>query len=134
MYYYPSYSIEKQEEIEYLNDILSDELDTINSWDEVSFDLYSCIGTISIPSISVEVDIIEGSDATALGLGVGHVVGRGYTSGYTVLVAHRTTYFKRLDEVVIGDSVVIRDNNGTRYEYVVYEIFEVYPEDVWVLY
>lgn len=133
MYYYPSYSIENQEEIININDISSDELDTIYSWDEVSFDLYSCIGTIFIPSISVEVDIIEGSDVTALELGVGHVVGSGYTSGNTVLAAHRASYFKRLDEVVIGDSVVIRDSNGTDYEYKVYEIFEVYPEDVWIL-
>lgn len=112
--------------------VSANESDNTNVKDE-SFSLYSIIGTISIPSISIEASIIEGSDETALELGVGHIVGSGYARDNMVLAAHRATYFKKLNDLVIGDTILITDKDKNVHEYEVYDKFAVYPQDIWVL-
>ncbi len=57
------------------------------------------------------------------------------------LAGHRMGYrgtwsrmiFYNLDELEVGDGVVLRDRSGRVYEYRVSEVFLVDPEDVWVM-
>jgi LPXTG-site transpeptidase (sortase) family protein len=85
-----------------------------------------------IPSIGVDMAIIEGDDESALNLGVWHRPGTGYpTSGNMVLTGHRVGYaflpedvkastsFYNLDKVKVGDYIIVYWDQ-TEYDYEVY--------------
>ena len=97
------------------------------------------IGRIEIPKIDVNIPILEGTSKKNLKVGAGHITGTSKPGsiGNTALAAHRShTYgrmFHRLDEVEIGDIIKITTSDGT-FEYTVYKIHVVEPDDVSVLY
>lgn len=73
------------------------------------------IGTLSIPVLSEEMPIIEGTGVTELENGVGHFVGSVLPGieDNCVFSAHRDTYFARLGELKLGDQLIIYTSNGT---------------------
>ena len=95
-------------------------------------------GIIEIPALSVKAAILEGTDDRALKYTVGHYPGTANPGekGNCVLLGHRNYvyghYFRKLNELKTGDSVIIRRGNDT-FTYTVAESFVVEPEDVWVL-
>nr|WP_312578690.1 class D sortase [Sedimentibacter sp.] len=96
------------------------------------------IGTIKIPKINIYTAILEGTDNNALRYTVGHypqTAGPG-EKGNFVLLGHRNyrygKFFKKLDELEIGDEVIVKKDTNT-YTYVVTNSFVVSPEDTWVL-
>lgn len=95
-------------------------------------------GIIEIPKINVSAAILEGTDDSALKYAVGHYPGtvQPGETGNSVLLGHRNYlyghFFRKLDELEAGDSVVIKKDENT-YTYVIYESFVVKPEDTWVL-
>ena len=97
------------------------------------------IGRIEIPKIQAKIPILEGASKANLKVGAGHITGTSDLGsvGNTALAAHRShTYgkmFNRLDEVEVGDTIFIETSEGN-FEYVVYKILVVTPDDISVLY
>jgi LPXTG-site transpeptidase (sortase) family protein len=92
------------------------------------------IGSIEIPRLGLSSLVLEGDDAAALLLGVGHLSDTPlpWHDGNTVLAAHRDTFFRPLAHIRKGD--VIRFSTAdAALEYVVKELKVVEPTAVEVL-
>lgn len=81
------------------------------------------IGTISIASLDMSVEAYQGDLETELRMGAGHssvslLPGQ---DGNIVFAAHRTSFFKPLENVAVGDEVVFETTYGT-FTYAVREI------------
>jgi sortase A len=65
---------------------------------------------LTIAKIGLDAVIVEGTSRKSLKLGPGHMEGSavpGY-SGNSVIVAHRDTFFRHLDELRAGDEIYLR--------------------------
>lgn len=96
------------------------------------------IGIISIPKIELTVALSEGVGADILKYAVGHFTGTPMPGdkGNFCVAGHRSytynQYFNRLDELNIGDKIMVTTMDG-EFEYVVYESKVVKPEEISVL-
>jgi sortase A len=95
------------------------------------------IGTIEIPSIGVNDNIIQGTDTASLQRGPGHYPETAFPGlGQTVAIAgHRTTYlapFRNINTLVHGDKIVLNMPYG-RFTYVVQYDKIVVPTDIGVI-
>ena len=96
------------------------------------------IGVISIPKIQLNVALSEGIDANILKYAVGHFTGTPMPGedGNFCVAGHRSytynQYFNRLDELGIGDKIVVTTMDG-EFQYKVYESRVVEPEEISVL-
>ncbi|MDP4143651.1 MAG: class D sortase [Bacillota bacterium] len=88
------------------------------------------LGTLIIPSISLNYPIIEGDDQENLAKGVGHDSSTPIPGqvGNIVLDAHRDTMFRNLGDLKIGDNITIETKYG-KYTYKVYKTRIVTPDD-----
>lgn len=93
------------------------------------------IGIIEIPELSLRYPVIEGTSASVLNAGIGHIsetAGIGEV-GNCVLCGHNGsrygTFFTPLNQISIGDEVMITDKNGLRHIYDVTETEVVNPYD-----
>lgn len=97
------------------------------------------LGVIKIDKIDLEYPIGEGTDANALRYSIGHLTGSAEVNelGNNVMAGHRShsygTYFHRLDEVEVGDTIEIIDMTGTEVTYIVYETKIVDESDLSVM-
>lgn len=73
------------------------------------------VGTLNIPALDQTLPIVEGTDDAELKVGVGH-----YTQSVLpgeadncVLSAHRDTHFSRLQELEVGDRLLVQTAAGT---------------------
>ncbi|MHB1018447.1 MAG: class D sortase [Coriobacteriia bacterium] len=73
------------------------------------------VGTLLIPALDQTLPIVEGTDDAELKVGVGH-----YTQSVLpgeadncVLSAHRDTHFSRLEELIVGDRLIVQTSAGT---------------------
>ncbi|SNS71290.1 sortase A [Anaerovirgula multivorans] len=113
------------------------EINTTNNQQEKK-NTIEAIGTIEIEKINLRLPIVEGTSNTALKRGAGHLAGTNSPGeiGNVAIAAHRGhTYgqlFNRLDELEVGDRILIQTNN-TKYQYTVYEKKVVEPADISVL-
>ena len=102
------------------------------------FEDHEISGIIEIPKINVSAAILEGTDDKALKYSVGHYpeTAQPGEDGNCVLLGHRNYlyghFFRRLNELEVGDEIVIKKDENT-FTYIVSESFVVSPEDVWVL-
>ncbi|WP_027400334.1 class D sortase [Anaerovorax odorimutans] len=96
------------------------------------------IGKITIPAISSDLLLLEGSDSKHLKYGAGHIIGTALPGekGNCCIAGHRNytfgTYFNRIDELKNGDIIEISYNN-TVYKYEVFDNFVVLPTEISVL-
>ncbi|MGK0469037.1 MAG: sortase A [Clostridium sp.] len=96
------------------------------------------IGIISIPKIDVNVALSEGIGTEILKYAVGHFTETPMPGeqGNSCFAGHRSytynQYFNRLDEVNIGDIIIVTTKGG-EFEYEVYESKVVEPEEISVL-
>ena len=100
-------------------------------------DLGDGVALIKIPKIGVDRVVVEGVGVPDLKKGPGHYPGTAMPGqiGNTVISGHRTTYgapFNRLDELEIGDEILVYDRTGP-FKYVVTENKVVKPSAVEVL-
>jgi sortase A len=100
-------------------------------------DLGGGIALIKIPKIGVDKVVVEGVEVEHLKKGPGHYPETAMPGqlGNMVISGHRTTYgapFYRLDEVKVGDEIVVVDAVGT-YKYLVTESKVVRPTDLGVI-
>ncbi len=93
---------------------------------------------LKIPKIDLDVVVAEGTSYPVLEYAVGHFTGTALPGqiGNLAMAAHRSfvtgEFFNRLDEVEIGDELIVDYNNNT-YVYITTDAFVVGPYDVWVL-
>jgi sortase A len=93
------------------------------------------LGRIRIPSIGMNVMVVEGTDRAALLRGVGHIEGTaplGWTAGNVGVAGHRDSYFRGLQRITKNDSIFVDTPQGS-HEYRVEEIRIVGPKDTGVL-
>ena len=94
----------------------------------------SLIGVLSIPRVSLSVAVVEGDDAHALRLAVGHLPDTPlpWQGGNSALAGHRDGFFNPLQSVRRGDEITLATRRGTlRYRVSLTEIVE--PDDISVL-
>jgi sortase A len=89
---------------------------------------------LSIPSISFDAVIVEGTSHHALLLGPGHVEDTPAPgeAGNSVISGHRDTFFRHIHELEKGDEIVVQ-RNGKKFHYEVTGKHIVQPTDVSVL-
>jgi sortase A len=87
-----------------------------------------------IPKLGLDTIVVEGTTAKALQSGPGHLVhsARFGSAGNTVIAGHRDTFFRNLNLLAPGDSI-IADDGSQRYRYTVTSAKVVSPEDTSVL-
>jgi sortase A len=96
------------------------------------------VGIIQIPKIGVERAIVQGTSVQDLRMGPGHypLTPLPGQLGNAAIAGHRTTYgapFNRLDELGVGDEIVIATTFGTFHYTVSQAPFPVSPKEVSVL-
>ncbi len=92
---------------------------------------------IEIPAINVSASVYQGDDWFALQKGVGHLPGSGNPGEgrNIVLSAHNDIFgeiFRYLEDLEVGDAIIITARNGQRYTYTVRDKQIVNPDEVWV--
>jgi sortase A len=95
------------------------------------------VALIKIPKIGLDRVVVEGVGVEDLKKGPGHYPGTAWPGqlGNVVISGHRTTYgapFNRLDELAVGDEIVVYDRTGP-FKYRVSEKKVVLPTAVEVL-
>ena len=92
------------------------------------------LALLKIPSIHLEVAVLEGTDPLTLNQGVGRIAGTGAIGeGRNIGIAgHRDGFFRGLKDISIGDSLELSSLDKTM-TYSVDEIRIVSPDDVEVL-
>jgi sortase A len=93
---------------------------------------------IQIPAINVDVVVVEGIDADALRAGAGHYPGYALPCdvGNVPIAGHRTTYgkpFSNLDQLKVGDQIILTTPIGTCTYQVDQKPFTVLPTDIGVI-
>jgi sortase A len=92
------------------------------------------LGVLKIPSINLEVPLLEGTDDLTLNRAVGHIEGTAApgSPGNIGIAGHRDGFFRVLKDIQSGDVIeLINQNRMDRY--VVDEILIVSPEETSVL-
>jgi len=89
---------------------------------------------ISIPKLSLDAVVVEGTDRHALLLGPGHLKNTAApgTHGNSVITAHRDTFFRHIGDLKAGDSIMV-ERNGHSYEYRVVSRRIVKPTEISVI-
>jgi sortase A len=89
---------------------------------------------VSIPRVGMSVAVVDGADESSLRVAAGRIPGTGVPGrpGTIGLAAHRDTFFRKLQEVRLGDDVVL-ETAGDEFTYRVVSTTIVDPDDTWVL-
>lgn len=92
------------------------------------------LGVLDIPSLRLQVPILEGTDDLTLDRAVGHIAGTAWLSdsGNIGIAGHRDGFFRALKDIHVGDTIELHSQQGNT-RYLVDEIEIVPPEDVSVL-
>jgi sortase A len=92
------------------------------------------LGVLKIPSINLEVPLLEGTDDLTLNRAVGHIEGTAAPGslGNIGVAGHRDGFFRGLKDIQTGDVIELINQNRTD-RYVVDEILIVSPEETSVL-
>lgn len=101
---------------------------------------YKVIGNVKIENIGLDAKILnpEIEDVSyiddALKYGIVKLYGDEINEiGNFSMIAHDTSEFARLDEVLVGDTIIVSDEKGENMNYTVTEIMHVSPDDLTVL-
>ncbi|VDN48089.1 conserved protein of unknown function [Petrocella atlantisensis] len=96
------------------------------------------VAILEIDKIDIKLPVAEGVDLATLKFALGHMPKTAPLGsvGNAVVAGHRShsfgTYFNRLDEVAVGDTIKVT-TGGQTYTYEVYETLIVEPDDLSVL-
>ena len=92
------------------------------------------VAEVEIPSVGLATKVLEGSDASTLRLGVGHIPGTALPgpTGNVGLAAHRNTFFHPLRKLKLGDDIRVSTKSGV-FVYRVVSLYVVLPNAVDVL-
>ena len=92
------------------------------------------VGKIEIPALGLATRVLEGDDARTLRLAVGHIPGTAVPgpSGNVGLAGHRTTFFRSLQKINVGDEIRYSTRAGS-FTYRVVSLRVVLPSAIEVL-
>jgi LPXTG-site transpeptidase (sortase) family protein len=92
------------------------------------------VGRIEIPALGLATRVLEGDDARTLRLAIGHIPGTAVPgpSGNVGLAGHRTTFFRSLRKISVGDEIRYFTSAGT-FTYRVVSLRVVLPSAIEVL-
>ena len=92
------------------------------------------LGVLDIPSLRLQVPVLEGTDDLTLDRAVGHITGTAWLSdgGNIGIAGHRDGFFRALKDIHVGDTIDLHSQQGST-QYLVDEIQIVSPDDVSVL-
>jgi sortase A len=93
------------------------------------------LALLRIPSLALEVAVLEGTDAWSLNRAVGRIAGTAApgAAGNLGIAGHRDGFFRALQDLSGGEAIELRLPDGRELHYTVSWIEVVRPEDVWVL-
>jgi len=102
--------------------------------DSLSVHRATPLGVLTIPSVSLEAPIFDGTSELTLNRGVGRIDGTADvgTTGNLGIAGHRDGFFRPLKDVHVGDAIDVESLDGTT-RYRVTELLVVDPTDVYVL-
>jgi sortase A len=102
--------------------------------ESLSHDFAPPMAVLRIPKIGLEVPVLEGTDDLTLNRAVGRIAGTATieTMGNLGIAGHRDGFFRRLKDVVVGDTMELETVTGSR-TFVIDDITIVTPSDVHVL-
>ena len=109
--------------------------DRVRAWEETRTSGGKApVGLLEIPSVGLEVAVLDGTDEWALNRGVGHIEGtaRPGELGNVGIAGHRDGFFRALRKLQPGETIHLQTLEG-RYEYRVDEIEIVLPNETEVL-
>ncbi len=94
----------------------------------------SPLGVLAIPRLGLSEAVAEGEEESTLSIAIGHLPDTPlpWHAGNSGFAGHRTTHFRALEHIRIGDEMQLTTPHGT-YHYTVRETLIVDPSDVWVL-
>ena len=93
---------------------------TSGGYTEVTDDLYysnGSLGTLKIPTIGLNVKIVQGTDSAALKKGAGHFEDTSIWDGNVALAAHNrgvNNHFGQIHTLEVGDTITLTTKLGTR--------------------
>jgi len=92
---------------------------------------------LSIPSLSIGIAVLEGTDDYTLDIATGHIEGTGAVGTGNYCIAGHTgdgnnCFFNGLDTIEYGDRLDLISKEGICYTYYTTQKLIVEPEDVWV--
>lgn len=92
------------------------------------------LAILRIPSISLEVAVLEGTTEPVLNRGVGHIAGTPLPGrgGNVGIAGHRDGFFRGLKDIREGDRIEVETLADTE-TYEITDLMIVDPPDVWVL-
>ena len=94
---------------------------------------YTIVGKIKIPTINIEYPILEKVTKKSIQIAVAVLYGSGLNkTGNTVIVGHNYrngTFFSNINKLKEGDKIYITDSSGEQVEYTVYKNYETTAED-----
>ena len=98
---------------------------------------YKVIGRLAIPSIELNTYILNETNEKTLNVSVTKIAGPKINKvGNFCITGHnylKDNMFGKLKKVNINDNIVLTDTFGREQEYVVYDKFEISPDDVYIL-
>ena len=98
---------------------------------------YKVIGKLAIPSIELNTYILNETNEKTLNVSVTKIAGPKINKvGNFCITGHnylKDNMFGKLKKVNINDNIVLTDTFGREQEYVVYDKFEISPDDVSIL-
>lgn len=94
---------------------------------------YTMLGRLSIPSISLDLPVLDRASEASMKVSVGVLYGVGLNQiGNTVIAGHNYrngTFFSNLKRVKNGDTIYVTDNSGTKIKYTVYNVYTTTSSD-----
>lgn len=92
------------------------------------------LALLRIPSLRLEVPVLEGTDEVTLNRGVGRIAGTAMPGeeGNIAIAGHRDSFFRRLEDLSVGETIELVTLGGTN----VYEVDQIRvttPTDLGVL-
>lgn len=120
------------------NGATANDAPTFEVFQTVAVDEGDPVAIIDIPALGVTKYVVAGVAAADLKKGPGHYPTSPQPGhlGNVAIAGHRTTYgepFRRLDDLELGDDIVMTDVRGREFVYEVTDAFVVNPDDSWVV-
>ena len=116
----------KDESIELVNNEIVEE--KINK--TINVEGYDYIGTISIPTLNLELPVMSEYDYDRLKIAPCRYYGSIYTNDLIICAHSYKTHFKNIDKLNQNDLIIITDASGIKYVYEVLEIEILKPTEV----
>lgn len=96
----------------------------------VEIDGYLYIGKVSIPSLNLELPVMDAWDYTRMKIAPCRYTGTAYRPGFVICAHNYASHFGRLKNLAPGDAVTFTDMAGNEFSYEVAEVETLAPTAV----